>query len=64
MKISDEAAIGGLVSSPLWWQLLNEWGHAILLALGIAIGSIKLYLYIRQLREPTRKVEDEFDEGP
>ena len=43
----DAATVGTLVSVPLWWSAVNFYGQVLLLALGVAIGLLRLAIAIR-----------------
>jgi len=52
--IKDHWPEAALFSTPILWQFLNEWGHIVLVFLGICLTGVKLATYIRAYRKGNR----------
>lgn len=50
LHVTDAATIATLGTSGFWWYLVDQWGHMVLLFLGIAVAAVRLYMMIKQLR--------------
>lgn len=46
----DAAVVTGAVSSPIWLSAFTEVGQAVLIAIGIVIGLLRIEAHLRALR--------------
>ncbi len=52
LRTTDGTLIGGGLSSPLWWQSLDLYGHAALIVIAVIVGGLRVAQMVRDLRRP------------